>query len=98
MRTRVIGFKPQCGWIVSIGALLLAGCASAPQPAPVAAAPVAGIQQPLARLPAPPTPRAAVMAAVMQGDFALAHNDLAGAARAYANAARQAANPTLARR
>ena len=94
----MIGFKPQCGWIVSIGALLLAGCASAPQPAPVVTAPVAGIQQPLARLPAPPTPRAAVMAAVMQGDFALAHNDLAGAARAYANAARQSANPTLARR
>ena len=92
------GLQRQRAWIVSITVLALSACALAPpRPPPPAAAGSSWMQQPLARLPAPPTPQAPVMAAVMQGDFALAHNDLAGAAQAYARAARQSADPSLAR-
>ncbi|MHB1993183.1 tetratricopeptide repeat protein [Metallibacterium scheffleri] len=78
---------------------LLSACAStAPRMGMPDAAPVVPPAQPLARLPAPATPQAAVMADVMHGDFALAHNDLSVAARAYLRAAQAADNPDLAER
>ncbi len=89
VRTRVFGFKTRRGWIISIGALVLAGCAGTPVRAPVAPPPVEPHwrQQPLSELPSPPTPRAEAFAAMMQADFALARNDLDEAARGYARAA-----------
>lgn len=100
VRTRVFGFKTRRGWIVSIGALVLAGCAGTPARAPVAPPPAEPRwrQQPLSELPSPPTPRAGAFAALMQADFALAHNELNGAARGYARAARQFNDAGLAQR
>ncbi len=81
-----------------ICALLCACASTAPRMGKPDAAPVPPPAQPLARLPTPATPQAAVMADVMHGDFALAHNDLSVAARAYLRAAQVSNNPELAER
>ena len=99
MRTGAIGFKLRHGLALPIACALLSACAStAPRTADLDAPRAAPPAQPLARLAAPATPQAALMAAAMQGDFALAHNDLPAAARAYARAAQASRNPELAER
>ncbi|HWG11367.1 MAG TPA: tetratricopeptide repeat protein [Rhodanobacteraceae bacterium] len=84
-------FKFKRGGVLAAAALLLAGCASAPQKAPTGGQPLATLN-----LPVPAGEDAA--ARVLAAEFALQHGDAKSAAADYAMAAGQSDDPAVAQR